>query len=497
MNRIERIAETLRANKVDFDEDFLDLDARGYASDACQEFSEQIVGDLVALAERGVNEGFGAKERDAIADLIKLALRLSDKKAPARLAKFSEQREKIVSGVREEERREGKMDIREETLKYIDVTRKGTEVLMQRINIGERLKEMFSECVGLLDQMREEVCGAWDNSTKNAADIAGKLTDELLAFQKKLAYYTCDAEAVAGLKKALGYAKEWKELKTAAKRGTLADDKYIDAKVGYSDPFDIEELAYAPDHTDSIGIFRDTLRRFDEDTQRFCNTEALEAERDALYKRQAEIEKELDSLTVQYMNGEMSAELCDEKSSELEEEKADVAAELSDYGYEIEEKNKTRRVREKSSKEFARLSNKIMEYESDPVMLSLLAQNIDFSELCGALLGRMNKAEIKEVVSKILYVFDIMKVRGGFTAEVRDAWRDIRTELNMGREEERRARKQDARVAQEAQKEKNTEAERRMQERIARMQNRQGAAPKNEARTEEGRTVMPLSDNDK
>ena len=97
MNRIERIAETLRANKVDFDEDFLDLDARGYASDACQEFSEQIVGDLEALAERGVNEGFGAKERDAIADLIKLALRLSDKKAPARLAKFSEQREKIVS----------------------------------------------------------------------------------------------------------------------------------------------------------------------------------------------------------------------------------------------------------------------------------------------------------------------------------------------------------------------------------------------------------------
>ena len=54
MNRIERIAETLRANKVDFDEDFLDLDARGYASDACQEFSEQIVGDLEALAERGV-----------------------------------------------------------------------------------------------------------------------------------------------------------------------------------------------------------------------------------------------------------------------------------------------------------------------------------------------------------------------------------------------------------------------------------------------------------
>lgn len=89
-------------------------------------------------------------------------------------------------------------------------------------------------------------------------------------------------------------------------------------------------------------------------------------------------------------------------------------------------------------------------------MLSMLAENIDFAELCGALLGRMSSAEMKGVVNNILSVFDMVKVHGGFTKEVRDAWRGIREELHMEREEQRKQR--ESRVP-EQRKEGNSEAE--------------------------------------
>lgn len=50
---------------------------------------------------------------------------------------------------------------------------------------------------------------AWDNSTKNAADLAGQVTDGIVAYQKKLAYYTCDEDAVESLRQALARAEEW------------------------------------------------------------------------------------------------------------------------------------------------------------------------------------------------------------------------------------------------------------------------------------------------
>ena len=498
MNRLERIAETLHINKVDFDEDFVYLDARGYASDGCQELSEKIVSDVEKLAVRAVNGDFGAKEREAVADLVRLALKLSDKKAAAKLVKYSDQREKIIESVRETERREGKMDIREETLKFIDLTRRGTEVI-RRMDVGDRLGALFDESIGLLGEIRTAVEDTWDNSTKSAADLAGSVTDEIVAFQKKLSVYTCDADAVEGLRRALARAKEWQKLNTAAKRGRdIADDKYIDQKVGFTDPYNIGNIIESEKHIENIYIFRDTLKRFNEDTERMCGTDALEEERGRLYRRSGEIEKELDSLTVQYMNGEMSAEECDGRSSDLEEEKADIAAEIEDCRYEIDSKTEMRKMREASSKEFAKLSEKIMQYEHDPSMLSILAENVDFAELCGALLGRMNGSEIKAIVNKILSVFDMVRLHGGFTEDVRDAWREIRSELHMEQQQRRRERKTS--VPEQAQKNAESEAERRMQERIARMQKRQDAAQQgtaDRAKEERRSGYIPLSDSDK
>lgn len=492
--KLDRICKTLRANGVPFDEAFAELDARGYASDACQALSERIVEDIEQLVIRAVNTGFGAKENGAVGELIRLALKLGERKAAQKLVKYTEQRERILAGVPQEEKKEEKMDIREETRKFIDVTRKGTKAVM-RLNIGDRLAELFGESCELLDKIEQAVNAAWDDSTKNAADLAGQVTDGIVAYQKKLAYYTCDEDAVESLRQALARAEEWSRLNEAPQRKKdIADEKYIDAKVGFTDPYGIGTIHEGLKYVDKIQIFRDTLRRFEEDTEKLCGTKQLEKERAKLRARQEQIDGELNELVVKYANGEMSAEESDEQSVDLEEERADLDAELSDLRGEIEDRNSLRRLREKSSKEFGRLSNKILAYENDPAMLSMLAENIDFAELCGALLGRMSSAEMKGVVNNILSVFDMVKVHGGFTKEVRDAWRGIREELHMEREEQRKQR--ESRIP-EQRKEGNSEAERRMQERLARLQKAQGAAQEREEEQRARQTVIPLSDGDK
>lgn len=103
--KLDRICKTLRANGVPFDEAFAELDARGYASDACQALSERIVEDIEQLVIRAVNTGFGAKENGAVGELIRLALKLGERKAAQKLVKYTEQRERILAGVPQEEKR--------------------------------------------------------------------------------------------------------------------------------------------------------------------------------------------------------------------------------------------------------------------------------------------------------------------------------------------------------------------------------------------------------
>ena len=492
-----RVLAALRENGVPFEEGFAEAEARGYDSDACQELAERIAEDLETIVIRAVNTGFGAKESGAVWELTRLGAKLCERKAAQKLVKYSEQRERILEGIAEQkEKKEGKMDIREETLKFVDVTLRGTEAVM-RLNIGDRLTELFGESVQLLQKIGQTVKEAWDDSSRSAADLAGLVTDRIVAYQKKLAYYTCDEDAVEELRRALAEAEKWKQLNRAPQRKKdIADDKYIDSKVGFTDPYNIAGIREGLGYVDKIQIFRDTLRRFEEDTEKMCATAQMEEERAKLRARQEEIDRELNDLIVRYANGEMSAEESDELSAELEEERADIEPDLADLKDEIDERSALRRLREKSSKEFRRLSDKIMAYENDPAMLTMLAENIDFAELCGALLGRMSNAEMKGVVNDILSVFDMVKVHGGFTREVRDAWRGIREELHMEREAQRK--EQARRLPPEQQKQGQSEAERRMQERLARLQKAQGAAQEQKEQREAARpAAVPLSDADK
>ena len=495
MERIERIAAALDANGVGYDPDFYELDARGYASDACQSFSEEIIGDLEDLTARCIGSGgVGSREKEAIADLIKLALKLSDRKAPDKLAKYAETKKKILAGAETPARREAGMSIKEEAMKYITSSIKGAEVV-SAMNIGEGQKALFARSAEILKETEETVKEVWDDSSISAADVAGEMVDLIIRWRKKLSVYMCDSVAVSDLEAALEKAKAWKALNVAPKKRNIAKEDYIKEKVGYSSPNDVERIIDSVGRKEGLCVFVDALKRFDEETERRFGTQALEAERDALHAEKEEKTNEVKSLSVQYRNGEISAELSLSKIKRLQRELEDCEERIEEVEGEIAEKDEGRSDRDGIRREFQKLSDRILEFENDPAMFTTLSKNIDLVELSGVLLGRKSAEELKDVASRILAVFDMIKVHGGFTEEARESWRDIRRELKMEKEREREREPKRPAVNSE---QKKKQAEEEMEALLKEMGLDGGAKQEQKKpRVEEAPEFIPLSENDK
>ena len=198
---------------------------------------------------------------------------------------------------------------------------------------------------------------------------------------------------------------------------------------------------------------------------------------------------------MQYRNGEISAELALPKIKRMQREMQDLDERIESLDGEINEKADSRLDRDGIRREFQRLNDRIMEFENDPAMFATLSKNIDLVELSAVLLGRKNAEEMKEIASRILAVFDMMKVYGGFTEEVRDSWRSIRQELRMEREKEaEREPKRPVVNAELKKKQAEDEMEALLREMDLDGENRER---EKKERQEEGPAFIPLSENDK
>ena len=163
------------------------------------------------------------------------------------------------------------MNIKEEVLKYVSSSERGAEVVLG-MNISEGQKALLRESCDVLKQIAETVGQVWDNSSVNAANIAGEAVEKIIEWRKKLSVYMCDRAAVESLKAALGKAEELKKLDVAPKKREIAKEDYIAEKVGYETPNDVERIIDSVGRREGLTVFQDALARFDEETERRYGT---------------------------------------------------------------------------------------------------------------------------------------------------------------------------------------------------------------------------------
>lgn len=169
-SKLNRIISVLDANNVPYDGDFRELLTRGYDSDGCQDLSDVLVDDIYKLTARGINDNF-SRERDAIKELVSIAVKLGKRKAAAKLDKYKKQRDEILSDVKDRKVKEENMDIKGEVLKYIEVAEEAAGALgVQEIN--DNISANLERSLQLLGELRELVSGVFDNGTKTALQKA-------------------------------------------------------------------------------------------------------------------------------------------------------------------------------------------------------------------------------------------------------------------------------------------------------------------------------------
>ena len=319
-SKLNRIISVLDANNVPYDGDFRELLTRGYDSDGCQDLSDVLVDDIYKLTARGINDNF-SRERDAIKELVSIAVKLGKRKAAAKLDKYKKQRDEILSDVKDRKVKEENMDIKGEVLKYIEVAEEAAGALgVQEIN--DNISANLERSLQLLGELRELVSGVFDNGTKNALQKAEEVIDQIYEWMECGQTQACETRHVRALEKAVERAREWNSLNQAVTTGLFgnkASEKEIRERVSFNDGADriiqirmtIKGSTYFTESLESAKAMIDRVSR--QNDERF---DVSEIQQDIDGKK-AKIEEKLaefKALVIRQRNGEISERQVKEKA---------------------------------------------------------------------------------------------------------------------------------------------------------------------------------------
>lgn len=319
-SKLNRIISVLDANNVPYDGDFRELLTRGYDSDGCQDLSDVLVDDIYKLTARGINDNF-SRERDAIKELVSIAVKLGKRKAAAKLDKYKKQRDEILSDVKDRKVKEENMDIKGEVLKYIEVAEEAAGALgMQEIN--DNISANLERSLQLLGELRELVSGVFDNGTKTALQKAEDVIDQIYEWMECGQTQACETRHVRALEKAVERAREWNSLNQAVTTGLFgnkASEKEIRERVSFNDGADriiqirmtIKGAAYFTESLESAKAMIDRVSR--QNDERFDVSEIqqdIDGKREKIDEKKAEFK----ALVIRQRNGEISERQVKEKA---------------------------------------------------------------------------------------------------------------------------------------------------------------------------------------
>lgn len=299
--KIRRIAEVLQANEVSFDDDFCDLIANGYGSDGCQELSDVLVDDVYALAGRGMNDDFKL-EKDAIQDLISLAVKLSEPKAAKKLNTYKEKREKLLSEVKNPKIKEGKMDFKGEVIKYLDFCDKAADAAA-KVALTPASIANFQRSQELLGELRGTIEEVWDNTSADALKKANDVVNAIYDWVQCCKTSSCESRHIAVLEEALKQARQWRSITKIGKKPSKDDLNTYNIS--------FEEAMKSVTMTNVTWIVKGaTYLR-----ESMASTQAIIAAQENMLN---------DNINKYIFEYEQDIKRCDEETAELEKEKQDI-----------------------------------------------------------------------------------------------------------------------------------------------------------------------------
>lgn len=455
-SKLNRIISVLDANNVPYDGDFRELLTRGYDSDGCQDLSDVLVDDIYKLTARGINDNF-SRERDAIKELVSIAVKLGKRKAAAKLDKYKKQRDEILSDVKDRKVKEENMDIKGEVLKYIEVAEEAAGALgMQEIN--DNISANLERSLQLLGELRELVSGVFDNGTKTALQKAEDVIDQIYEWMECGQTQACETRHVRALEKAVERAREWNSLNQAVTTGLFgnkASEKEIRERVSFNDGADriiqirmtIKGSTYFTESLESAKAMID--RTIKQNNERF-DVSDIQRELDENQAKIEEKKNEYKALVIRQRNGEISERQVKEKAPDIAREIDRLSAEVT----RLKKRKDERLAGETAARRLEGLRKDIYDelssLASNPVELAESMDKLGVSNFHKFINGTLKPKELEDFLNGIVrFKADLVAKMNTDTKTANDIEEMIERVGSYRQTDERTVRQDDEKIMQE------------------------------------------------
>lgn len=428
---IKSVVECLNENKINFPKEFLTIERDGCIG----EYESLMKSNLEAIetsVKFGVNNGFSGDLKTNISDLIKITVKLTKEKKSKKLDKYCKESSKIIKETEKiMKNKELQPTMVKEVLKYVEAYERGMIVLLG-MPVAEDRKHILKVGLDKLNALKSVLKEVADESTPAALEYAKNIVGELNEWADIVADKMHSESSLDYLENAIKQAEEWKKLHKAVKKGLFGKSNKVK---------DLKDIEFMEDNLTMIarsqGIIRD-INIFSENLSEYRKT--LEAETwniendtkllEEKVKEKEELEKKKNDLVVKFKNGEISKDDLYNECVIIDEDIVDIDEDAEDIKIGIEEKKADARSIGNVIENLEKLNREILKYKSDPIYISLIGENIDFSALSKVMRGAGTSADID-------YVLDIESI----LSKIRDERKKKDEELNATAKAFRRKRR--------------------------------------------------------
>lgn len=398
-----KIIKILEANKIKFDSKFEDLETFYFSAPNSYEDAKRTLELIKQLTIKGVNNGF-KNYVDDIQDLIECCIALGQRNADKKISKIRDK----INGIKERvmgNETKSRIDIRESVTKWVETTLEGIEILLKQVK-GETQINSLKMSQELIIQIKEKLETVVDFSSRNAADFAMSIVNEITRFRNLAAERQFNDFTVDHLKNALDFANKWGDLKLAISfKNPEAKEK--DLPVYNLSNFD--KILLCEKLKNRMDSFKENIDAFKEDIVQRSGVEQLTTEIESLKTQKAEFEKDMLSIKSQAQNGRIS----------IDEAKRRIEIKKNSYirikeKIEVLEMKYTEKMEEFDVQRFAAMDmmeiyNDVMSYESDPTLFSILSEKLDLTGLYNVLRGTIKGEKAKQAFESVYYILRVMK----------------------------------------------------------------------------------------
>lgn len=401
------ITSILDANKIKYNSKIKTFRQIAFTSEAIQTFAEESIKNLETIVIAGVNGGFKDKRYiEAVQDLIDSLVNLGDRNAQKKFEKIKKEIKEIEGMIMANvDKSKNQIDVRTSIKKWLETTLEGVDVLLNQVD-GETHKATLEKARTALVELREGLISVTDYSSKQAADYAMEIVNQLMDFREKASKREFNDFTLDHLINALNQLTEWQELKqgTSFLKNPVA--KESDLPVYMVSNFD--KILLCDKLMNKMKSFNENIETFNSEIKERYDIDGINAEINEVNQEKVTIEQEVLKIKNLAQNGKMSVEQAKRQIqlkmgiyNRTKEKLARLQAQLA-------KKMEAYNIHEFTVMNMRDIYKQIFSYRKDHTIFAILSEKINLSGLNDIMRGLIKGEEAKKVMEGVYFVLRVI-----------------------------------------------------------------------------------------